>query len=372
MDPFDKEVTTLLLISCWSRFFLRHTSRALRGLALLPANPQYNISPKAVPAFKRIADCIDASSSSPNPHTSTGPSLTTTNAASPIPIKTEALERILVSIEKFVSQAYDNANYTDIQRANTERALLAHASVPDVLSGVMDRVIKEVLIPHTRFEVARLDVWVGDYQWLGVWGRGWYSGTSSGETDGEKGRQDIGDDDGSSTDLSREGEVWFVDIHKKRRVKLNLNHRKSGLAVREGVNGHGNGQQHQITATKLGNAATTSGFPDDKKNPNHSSTKTNNNKSIKEENTPHQNGSNNKNNDPSPKRAGPEAAIGAAEGRQTTTTTTTGTAMVKVRKCVRCGEMSEDLLPGRGLPTYFRQQVGRCVCEGNFYVDEVI
>lgn len=241
------ELTSLILLSSWSRFFLRHLSRALRGLTLVPQSGSA-VNPKALPAFTRIAREIDPD------YTSAGSTPETGEPTSPI--KMEAVERLIVGVEKFVMNAYENAGLTtDAQKAAVEREMLAHANVPEVLSGVIPKVVKEIL-PITRTEVNHLDVWESDYTWLGLWHR--------------KG--------------------GLVDIHKKRAIK------QQGYNPSRQSNMSNNTGSTYLVSVK----STTPGKP--------------------------------------------------------------------LRACVRCGEVSEDLVPGRGLPIYFRQQIGRCVCEGNFYV----
>ena len=134
---------SLILLSSWSRHFLRQNTRALRGFAQAISSPQYGLSPESIPAFERMASLVDSP-----------------------PLKVDSCEKLLAAVDRFVQAAYQNAGMDVTARSEAERSMIIHGRVPEVLHGVMPRVLREVL-PSIREEVNRLALFVGDYKWLG-------------------------------------------------------------------------------------------------------------------------------------------------------------------------------------------------------------
>lgn len=148
-------LSTLLISTLWSRFFLRTISRCFRGILGVPkaAPQQHAIEGASVLAFARMAQTVEAAG---------------------LPL--EAFERLLGGADKFVAQAYAEAGFGERERADTERGLMATGRIAGtVLAGVVGRLCEEVL-PMTREEVDRLGLFVGDWAWVtlqaGVVGRG--------------------------------------------------------------------------------------------------------------------------------------------------------------------------------------------------------
>ena len=143
----NESPTVLLIVSVWSRYFLKTISRVLRGLVSVPKTPGHNLDPVTLRAFLKFAEVIESSS-----------------------LKMEAFERLLGGADKFVQMAYVASGYGDRERANCEREILSAGLVfgqGNVLDSVVARLVEEIL-PRLRREVERLDLWIGDYEWIGV------------------------------------------------------------------------------------------------------------------------------------------------------------------------------------------------------------
>jgi len=141
-DPHT--ITKLMLISIWPRSFLKMIARILRGFVRASQDPKTLLSPEALPAFLRMAALIEAS-----------------------PLKMESLEQLLSGVEKLTHQFYHMAGMSDRDKADTERFILAHGQIPDVLLEVVPRILQDVL-PMTRGRMDRLALYMEDYSWLGI------------------------------------------------------------------------------------------------------------------------------------------------------------------------------------------------------------
>ena len=171
-------LTTLLVTSLWSRFFLRTISRCFRGILAVPKSPNHSLDAVSLLAFSRMAETIES-------------------AALPL----EAFERLLGGADKFVQLAYQDAGFGDRERADCERHILATGRVEEtVLAGVVRRLCEEVL-PHTRGEVDRLSLFVGEYGWVRL----------------EGGVVGIGKDDVEEF-VGRMKQKGLVDVHRKKMV----------------------------------------------------------------------------------------------------------------------------------------------------------
>lgn len=147
LDVPDKPappLIALLLISSWSRYFLRYVSRALRGLAAWPSQAKSNMSTDLLKPFLRMAQLIE-----------------------PPPLKMETIEKVLGTVEKFVHSAFNEARFDAANRAAAEREILVYGRIPSVLAGVWGRVVTE-LLPNIRDELNRLQLFTEDYTWLGL------------------------------------------------------------------------------------------------------------------------------------------------------------------------------------------------------------
>ncbi len=173
-------LTTLLVTSLWSRFFLRTISRCFRGILAVPKSPHHTLDAGSLIAFSRMAETIES-------------------AALPL----EAFERLLGGADKFVQLAYQDAGFGDRERADCERHILATGRVEEtVLAGVVRRLCVEVL-PATRVEVDRLSLFVGEYRWVRL----------------EGGAVGIGKDDVEDGFLGSNKQKGLVDVHRKKMVK---------------------------------------------------------------------------------------------------------------------------------------------------------
>ena len=206
-------ISKLLLVSIWPRSFLKMILQILRGFVRAPQDPKITLSPEAAPAFSRMIELIEAS-----------------------PLKMEPLEQLLSGVDKIIQQSYRLSGMSDRDRADTERYILSHGQIPQVLQNVVPRILQEVL-PMARPKLDRLSLYMEDYSWLGI------------------------RDDRKTEAFKRD---YVVDVHRKRVLK------KKGLG--------------------------------------------------------------------------------------------------KVRKCVRCGSISADLVRARHWPQYLQTQILRCVCEDVFAI----
>lgn len=137
-------ITQLLLLSIWPRSFLKMITRVLRGFLRAIQDPKTTLSSEAAPAFARMADLIDTS-----------------------PLKMESLEQLLSGVDKTVQHFHQVAGMSDRDKADTERFILSHGQIPEVLQDVVPRILQNVL-PMTRPKIDRLSLYMEDYSWLGV------------------------------------------------------------------------------------------------------------------------------------------------------------------------------------------------------------
>ncbi len=144
-QPADSQnITKLLLVSIWPRSFLKMIARILRGIVRVNQDPKATPAPEAAPAFSRMAELIEAS-----------------------PLKIESLEQLLSGVDKLVQQFYQVRGMTDRDKAETERFLLSHGQIPEVLQDVVPRILQDVL-PTTRAKMDRLSLYMEDHSWLGI------------------------------------------------------------------------------------------------------------------------------------------------------------------------------------------------------------
>ncbi len=136
--------TKLLLVSIWPRSFLKMIARILRGIVRVTQDPKATLALEAEPAFSRMAELIESS-----------------------PLKMESLEQLLSGVDKMVLQFYQVREMTDRDKAETERFLLSHGEIPEVLQNVVPRILQDVL-PMTRAKMDRLSLYMEDYSWLGI------------------------------------------------------------------------------------------------------------------------------------------------------------------------------------------------------------
>jgi mediator of RNA polymerase II transcription subunit 16, fungi type len=209
----SQTITKLLLLSILPRSSLLKMPRILRGFVRATQVPKTTLSPEAAPTFSRMAELIEAS-----------------------PLKMEPLEQLLSGVDKMVQQFYQARGMSDRDKADTERFILSHGQIPDVLEDVVPRILQDVF-PTTRAKMDRLSLYMEDHSWLGI------------------------RDDRKTKAFKRD---YVVDVHRKRIM------RRKGLG--------------------------------------------------------------------------------------------------KVRKCVRCGSVSADLVRMRHWPQYLQTQIMRCVCEDVFAV----
>jgi mediator of RNA polymerase II transcription subunit 16, fungi type len=142
----DTSITKLLLLSIWPRSFLKMIARILRGFVRATQDPNTTLSPEAAPAFSRMAELIESS-----------------------PLKMESLEQLLSGADKLIMLSYQARSMSDRDKAETERYILSHGAVPEVLQDVVPRVLQDVL-PMTRKNMDRLALYMEDYSWLGIRG----------------------------------------------------------------------------------------------------------------------------------------------------------------------------------------------------------
>jgi mediator of RNA polymerase II transcription subunit 16, fungi type len=136
--------TKLLLLSIWPRSFLKIIPRILRGFVHATQEPKTALSPEAAPAFSRMAELVESSS-----------------------LKMEPLEQLLSGVDKLVQQFYQVSGMSDHEKADTERFILSHGQIPEVLQDVIPRILQDVL-PMTRARMDRLSLYMEDYSWLGI------------------------------------------------------------------------------------------------------------------------------------------------------------------------------------------------------------
>jgi mediator of RNA polymerase II transcription subunit 16, fungi type len=137
-------ITKLLLVSARPRSFLKMISRIFRGFVRATQNPKTPLSPEAAPAFSRMAKLLEAS-----------------------PLKLEPLEQLLSAVDKTVQKSYQARGMSDPDTADTERFILSHGQIPEVLQDVVPRILQEVL-PLTKAKTDRLSLYMEDYSWLGI------------------------------------------------------------------------------------------------------------------------------------------------------------------------------------------------------------
>lgn len=138
------KITTLLLISIWPRSFLKMIARIHRGFVRVTQDPKSKLSPEAAPVLSCMAELIDSSS-----------------------LKMEPLEALLSGVEKVVQQFYYVSGMSDREKADSERFILSHGEIPEVLQDVMPRILQDVL-PRARMMMDRLSLYMEDYSWLGI------------------------------------------------------------------------------------------------------------------------------------------------------------------------------------------------------------
>lgn len=139
-----QRITKLLLISIWPRSFLKMVARILRGFVRVTQDPKALLAPEAAPAFSRMAELVENSS-----------------------LKMEPLEQLLIGVDKVVQQAYQISGMSDRDKADTERFILSHGEIPEVLQDVVPRILQDVL-PMKRSNMDRLSLYMEDYSWLGI------------------------------------------------------------------------------------------------------------------------------------------------------------------------------------------------------------
>ena len=142
--PYSQTITKLLIISIWPRSFLKMIALILRGIMRATQDPKTPFSPEAAPSFSRMAELIEAST-----------------------LKVEPLERLLSGVDKMVHQFYQVRGMSDRDKADTERFILSHGQIPEVLQDVVPRILQDVL-PMTRAKMDRLSLYMEDYSWLGI------------------------------------------------------------------------------------------------------------------------------------------------------------------------------------------------------------
>ncbi len=137
-------ISQLLLVSFWPRSFLNMIIRILRGFVRAPQDPKSPLSPEAAPAISRMAAIVEACC-----------------------LKMEPLEQLLSGAEKIIQRSYQLSGMSDRDKADTERFILSHGQIPDVLQDVVPRILQDVL-PMTRPKMDRLSLYMEDYSWLGI------------------------------------------------------------------------------------------------------------------------------------------------------------------------------------------------------------
>jgi mediator of RNA polymerase II transcription subunit 16 len=178
-------LTKLLVMSIWSRFFLLTISRCFRGIVSVPKSAHHqSLDAASLLAFGRMARTIETAG---------------------LPL--EAFERLLGGADKLVRVAYQENGYSDKERADTEREVLATGRLEGtVLNGVVGRLCEEVL-PATRTEVDRLSLFVGDYRWVMLEG-----GTTRIGAGGD------GEENSQHRLLRRKDKEELVDVHRKKAI----------------------------------------------------------------------------------------------------------------------------------------------------------
>lgn len=180
-------LTKLLFTSVWSRFFLLTISRCFRGILAVQSAQHQTLDAISL-AFERMTQTIKAAG---------------------LPL--EAFERLIGGADKLARVAYQESGYTDRERANTEREILASGRIEGTaLSAVVGRLCDEVL-PVTRGEVDRLALFVGEYDWVMLEAGAPRMGTGDAGEDG--------DENGGHGLLGRKGQEGLVDVHRKKPIK---------------------------------------------------------------------------------------------------------------------------------------------------------
>lgn len=143
-DSDSTSITKLLLVSIWPRSFLKMIVRILRGFVRATQDPKTTLSREAAPSFSRMAELIESS-----------------------PLKMEPLEQLLSGVDKMVQKFYEVNGMSERERSDTERYVMAHGEIPQVLHDVVPRILQDVL-PLTRSKMDRLGLYMEDHSWLGI------------------------------------------------------------------------------------------------------------------------------------------------------------------------------------------------------------
>src|SRR5215471_6858865 len=101
-----ESLSVVLILSSISRSFLRYICRCLRGIALAFRNAA-NLGGDALQLCSSIVSLIESS-----------------------PLKVDVCEKILFNVDKVVKHAYQNAGYSEADRASSERELLITSHIP--------------------------------------------------------------------------------------------------------------------------------------------------------------------------------------------------------------------------------------------------
>ncbi|KAF3483237.1 uncharacterized protein GIQ15_02561 [Arthroderma uncinatum] len=82
-------------------------------------------------------------------------------------LKVDVYEKLLASVDNDVKHAYQNAGFTNSDRAAPERDLLITGSIPPVLQPAVTSILTKTM-PMVRNEANPMYLFLQDYSWLGV------------------------------------------------------------------------------------------------------------------------------------------------------------------------------------------------------------
>ncbi|KAK2809449.1 hypothetical protein FQN49_008613, partial [Arthroderma sp. PD_2] len=138
-----ESLSILLLISSIPRAFFKYICRGLRGITSGFRNAT-NLSNESYQVYSQIVTLIAESA-----------------------LKVDVYEKLLASVDNDVKHAYQNAGFTNNDRAAPERDLLINGSIPPVLQPAVTSILTKTM-PMVRNEANPMYLFLQDYSWLGV------------------------------------------------------------------------------------------------------------------------------------------------------------------------------------------------------------
>ncbi|KAM5439122.1 Mediator of RNA polymerase II transcription subunit 16 [Microsporum canis] len=140
--PYES-LSLILIISSIPRSFLKYICRGLRGLTNGFRNAT-NLSNESYQMYSQIVTVIAESA-----------------------LKVDVYEKLLAYVDNDIKHAYQNAGFTNADRAAPERDLLINGSIPPVLQPAVTSILTKTM-PMIRNEANPMYLFLQDYSWLGV------------------------------------------------------------------------------------------------------------------------------------------------------------------------------------------------------------